>query len=66
MLYATGFVVIYANPSLKPEELAALKTVAGSGHFDLDTLDPAAEDAQAVQQALLLAESRRIANEKQE
>ncbi len=61
ILYATGFVVIYANPSLEPE----LRTMAGDSYFDLDTLDLAAEDTKAVQQVLLLAESLRIANEKQ-
>lgn len=66
ILYATGFVVIYANPSLEPEERAELKTVAGSGHFDLDTLDLAAEDAKAVQQVLVVAESLRLANERRE
>jgi sulfate adenylyltransferase subunit 1 len=66
ILYATGFVVIYANPSLEPEERAELKTVAGDGYFDLNALDLAAEDPDAVQQVLLLAEPLRIANEKQE
>jgi len=65
ILYATGFVVIYANPSLEPEEQAELEAVAGDGYFDLDTSDLAAEDARAVQQVLLLAEPLRIANEKQ-
>jgi hypothetical protein len=40
--------------------------VAGSRYFDLDTLNLAAEDADAARQVLLLAESLRIANEKQE
>jgi sulfate adenylyltransferase large subunit len=66
ILYATGFLVIYVNPSLEPEERAEMKTVAGSGHFDLDTLELAAEDSQAVQQVLSLAETLRIANERQE
>ena len=39
--------------------------MAGDSYFDLDTLDLAAEDTKAVQQVLLLAESLRIANEKQ-
>jgi hypothetical protein len=65
ILYATGFVVIYANPSLEPEERSELRTMAGDSYFDLDTLDLAAEDTKAVQQVLLLAESLRIANEKQ-
>lgn len=66
ILYATGFVVICVNPSLEPEERAEMKTVAGSGHFDLDTLDLAAEDGDAVQQVLSLAESLRIANKRQD
>ena len=66
ILYATGFVVIYVNHSLEPEERAELKTVAGSGHFDLDTLELAAEDGRAVEQVLSLAEALRIANERQE
>ena len=65
ILYATGFVVIYVNPSLEPEERAELKTTAGDGYLDLDTLDLAAEDTRAVQQVLLQAESLRITNEKQ-
>ena len=63
ILYATGFVVIYVNHSLEPEERAELKTVAGSGHFDLDTLELAAEDGRAVEQVLSLAEALRIVNE---
>jgi sulfate adenylyltransferase large subunit len=63
ILYATGFVVIYVNHSLEPEERAELKTVAGSGHFDLDTLQLAAEDGRAVEQVLSLAEALRIVNE---
>jgi bifunctional enzyme CysN/CysC/sulfate adenylyltransferase subunit 1 len=65
VLYATGFVVIYANPSLDPEERLELEAVAGSRYFDLDTLNLATEDADAVRQVLLLAESLRISNEKQ-
>jgi bifunctional enzyme CysN/CysC/sulfate adenylyltransferase subunit 1 len=66
ILYATGFLVIYMNPSLGPEERAEMKTVAGSSHFDLDTLELAAEDGQAVQHVLALAESLRIANDRQD
>ena len=66
VLYATGFVVIYANPSLGSEERAELKSVAGGGYFDLDTLNLAAEDADAVRQVFLLAESLRIVNKRQE
>jgi sulfate adenylyltransferase subunit 1 len=66
ILYATGFVVIYVNPSLAPEERAEMKTVAGTGHFDLDALNLPADDADAAEQVLSLAESLRIANERQE
>ncbi|HEY2915441.1 MAG TPA: sulfate adenylyltransferase subunit CysN [Candidatus Angelobacter sp.] len=66
ILYATGFLVIYVNPSLESKERAEMKTVAGRGHFDLDTLELAAEDGQAVQEVLSLAESLRIANERQD
>ena len=66
ILYATGFVVIYANTSLEPEERVELEAAAGGRYFDLDTLNLAAEGGDAVQQVLLLAESLRIANEKQD
>jgi hypothetical protein len=57
-------VVIYANPSLEPEERAELEEVAGDRYFDLDTLNLAAEDVDAARQVLLLAESLRITNRK--
>ena len=66
ILYAAGFVVIYANPSLEPEERVELETVAGGRYFDLDTLNLSAEDADATRQVLLLAESLWTANEKQD
>ena len=66
ILYATGFVVIYVNPSLQPEEQAELKTAAGSGYFDLDALNLPADHADAAEQVLSLAESLRIANEREE
>jgi sulfate adenylyltransferase subunit 1 len=66
ILYATGFVVIYASQSLEAKEREELKSETGGRYFDLDTLNLAAEDADAVQQVLLLAEDLRIANEKQE
>jgi sulfate adenylyltransferase subunit 1 (EFTu-like GTPase family) len=65
ILYATGFVVIYANPSVDREERLELEAVAGSRYFDLDTLTLATEDADAVRQVLLLAESLRTSNERQ-
>ncbi|HSK43785.1 MAG TPA: hypothetical protein VLA83_07860 [Candidatus Binatia bacterium] len=65
VLYATGFVVIYANPSMEPEERVELEAVAGGRYFDLDSLDLPAKDADAVRQVMLLAESLRIANERQ-
>jgi sulfate adenylyltransferase subunit 1 len=66
ILYATGFLVIYVNPSLGPEERAEMKAVAGPHYFDLDALNLPANDADAAQQVLALAESLRIANERQE
>ena len=63
LLYATGFVVIYANPSLDAEERVELETVAGNRYFDLDQLNLAAEDADATRQVLRLAESLRTTNE---
>jgi sulfate adenylyltransferase subunit 1 len=66
VLYAAGFVVIYANPSLEAGERAELEGVAGSRYFDLDALNLPADDADAAQQVLALAESLRIANERQE
>jgi len=60
ILYATGFVVIYVNPSLEQQERMELKTVAGDRYFDLDNLDLAAEDADAVRQIMSLAELLRI------
>jgi len=36
ILYATGSVVIYANPSLKPEERVELEAMAGGATFDLE------------------------------
>jgi len=63
VLYAAGFMVIYATPSLRTEEQVQLKAVAGQHYFDLDALSLPADDADAAQQALALAKSLRIANE---
>ncbi len=60
ILYATGFVVIYSNPSLEQEERADLKTVAGERYFDLGALDLAVEDPGAVEQIVSLADTLRI------
>ena len=65
VLYTTGFVVIYASPSLEPEELAELEALAGDRYFDLDSLNLPADDADAARKVLLLAESLRIADERQ-
>jgi bifunctional enzyme CysN/CysC/sulfate adenylyltransferase subunit 1 len=62
-LYAAGFMVVYANPSLGLGERAELEAVAGSRYFDLDALNLPADDPDAAQQVLVLAESLRIANE---
>jgi bifunctional enzyme CysN/CysC/sulfate adenylyltransferase subunit 1 len=66
VLYAAGFMVIYASPALGIEEQSELKAVAGPRYFDLDALSLPADDADAAQQALALAESLRIANERQD
>jgi hypothetical protein len=63
VLYAAGFMVIYATPSLGIEEEMQLKAVAGPRYFDLDALNLSADNAAAAQQVLALAESLRIANE---
>jgi len=65
VLYAAGFAVIYANPFLEAEERAELEALAGGRYFDLDSLDLPADDADAAQRVLALAESLRIANERQ-
>jgi hypothetical protein len=65
-LYAAGFMVIYANPSLGLEERAELEAGADGRYFDLDALSLPADDADAAQQVLALAEPLRIANERQE
>ena len=64
-LYAAGFMVIYATSSLGIEEQMQLKAVAGRRYFDLDALNLPTDDAHAAQQVLALAESLRIANERQ-
>jgi len=66
VLYTAGFMVIYANPSLRIEEQMQLKAVVGGRYFNLDALNLPADDADAAQQALVLAESLRIATERQE
>jgi len=63
VLYAAGFMVIYAKSSLGPAERAELEAGAGDRYFDLDALSLPADDADAAQQALALAKSLRIANE---
>jgi hypothetical protein len=66
VLYAAGFAVIYAGPSLEPEERVDLEAVAVGRYFDLDALNLLADDADAAQQVLALVESLRIVNERQE
>jgi hypothetical protein len=66
VLYAAGFAVIYADPSLEPEERVDLEAVAVGRYFDLDALNLPADDIDAAQHVLTLAESLRIANEEQE
>ncbi len=62
-LHAAGFVVIYHNPSLEPDEASRLQAAAGEHFFDLAELDLPAGDAQAVEYILTLAASLRISHE---
>jgi sulfate adenylyltransferase subunit 1 len=62
VLYAAGFVVIYANPSLDIEEQMQLKALAGQRYFDLGSLNLPADDADAAQEVLVLAGSLWNAN----
>jgi sulfate adenylyltransferase subunit 1 len=66
VLYAAGFMVIYATPSLRIEKGMQLKAAAGPRYFDLDALNLPADDIDAAQHVLAVAESLRIANEEQE
>jgi sulfate adenylyltransferase subunit 1 len=59
-LHAAGFVVIYRNPSLGPEEKLELKTVAGDRFFDLAELQLPARDNEALEQILGIAETLRF------
>jgi hypothetical protein len=58
--------VIYATPSLRIEKGMQLKAAAGPRYFDLDALNLPADDIDAAQHVLAVAESLRIANEEQE
>ncbi len=62
-LHAAGFVVIYHNPSLDPDERSLLKAAAGEHFFDLAELDLPAGEAEAVEYVLTLAVSLRIPRE---
>jgi hypothetical protein len=64
ILYATGFVVIYSNPSLEAEEQVDLKTVAGNRYFNLGALDLATED-DAVRHIVSLADTLRMVDGKE-
>jgi hypothetical protein len=66
VLYATGFAVIYASSSLEQEERTELEALAGGRYFDLDALNLPADDTEAAQEVLLLAEDLRIAHERTE
>jgi sulfate adenylyltransferase subunit 1 len=59
-LLATGFVVIYHNPSLGTEERLDLRNAAGDHFFDLGELELPAQDGDAVDRLLVLLESLRI------
>jgi hypothetical protein len=59
-LHAAGFVVMYHNPSLAPDESSHLKAAAGENFFDLAELELPVGDEEAVERLLSLAESLRI------
>jgi sulfate adenylyltransferase subunit 1 len=62
-LHAAGFVVIYYNPSLGPDERSQLKAAAGEHFFDLAELELPVGDTEAVEYVLSLAASLRIPRE---
>jgi sulfate adenylyltransferase subunit 1 len=62
-LHAAGYVVIYHNPSLDPDERLQLKAAAGEHFFDLAELDLPVGDAEAVEYVLTLAASLRMPRE---
>jgi sulfate adenylyltransferase large subunit len=62
-LHAAGFVVIYHNPSLDPDERSHLKAAAAEHFFDLAELEVPAGDEEAVEHVLSLAASLRIPRE---
>jgi bifunctional enzyme CysN/CysC/sulfate adenylyltransferase subunit 1 len=59
-LHAAGFVVIYHNPSLRPDERTQLKAAAGDQFFDMAELKLPVGDGEAVEYLLSLAASLRI------
>jgi sulfate adenylyltransferase subunit 1 len=59
-LHAAGFVVIYHNPSVGPDERMQLEAAAGAQFFDLAELNLPVGDAEAVEHLLSLAASLRI------
>jgi len=62
-LHAAGFVVIYHNPSLGPDDRSRLQAAAGEHFFDLAELDLPVADAEAVEYVLTLAASLHIPRE---
>ncbi len=62
-LHAAGFVVIYHNPSLGPDQRMQLEAAAGDQFFDLAELNLPVGDAEAVEHLLSLAASLRIPRE---
>jgi bifunctional enzyme CysN/CysC/sulfate adenylyltransferase subunit 1 len=59
-LHAAGFIVIYHNPSLGPDDRSRLQAAVGEHFFDLAELDLPVADAEAVEYVLALAASLRI------
>jgi sulfate adenylyltransferase subunit 1 len=59
-LHAAGFVVVYHNPSLGPEERLELKAAAGDRFFDLAELKLPAGDAETLEHILAFAKTLRF------
>ena len=61
-LYESGFVVLYRNSSLSPEERRELTAAAGKRFFDLGALNLSSADTEAAANVLALVESIRISD----
>ena len=59
-LWAAGFVVVYSDEALPPQERATLQSLAEDRFFDLSPLEGLATNDEIVRRTLLLAETLRI------